>query len=213
MRGGELASLLARIAQGEGLQLDFKQRIDSARKIARTLAAFANTEGGSLLIGVKDNGRIVGVDPEQEYHMVDLAARRYVRPPVSFEARAYEVEGKAILEIYVPPNPLDRPFYAVEEDGRPRAYVRVADQTRLAGEFLEELWKSEKRPQRIYFRKEEHILLEYLKAHPTISEATYRALLGRRRAWKARKILIKYLIAGTLQMELTPAGEVFRLSA
>ncbi len=213
MRGGEVASLLARIAQGEGLQLDFKQRIDSARKIARTLAAFANTQGGSLLIGVKDNGRILGIDPEQEYHMIDLAARRYVMPPVSFEARTYEIDGKALLEIYVPPRPAERPFYALEEDDKPRAYVRVADQTRLAGGFLEEFWRAEKKPQRIYFRQEEHILLEYLRTHPTINETTYQALLGRRRAWKARKILIKYLIAGTLQMEVTPGGEVFRLSA
>ena len=46
------------IAQGEHQQQDFKYEISDVRKIARTLSAFANTDGGRLLIGVKDNGKI-----------------------------------------------------------------------------------------------------------------------------------------------------------
>ena len=49
-------------------------RIDDAAKIARTLVAFANTDGGRLLIGVKDNGAVTGANQEEEYHMIDLAA-------------------------------------------------------------------------------------------------------------------------------------------
>jgi predicted HTH transcriptional regulator len=44
------------IAKGEHQQLDFKFEISDSRKIAKTLVAFANTNGGVLLIGVKDNG-------------------------------------------------------------------------------------------------------------------------------------------------------------
>ena len=49
------------IAQGEGVRLEFKRSISAAHRIARTLVAFANTSGGTLLIGVADNGTIVGV--------------------------------------------------------------------------------------------------------------------------------------------------------
>ena len=49
------------IAEGEHQQQDFKFEISDARKIARTLSAFSNTDGGRLLIGVKDNGKIAGV--------------------------------------------------------------------------------------------------------------------------------------------------------
>ena len=45
----------ALIAEGEHQQQDFKFEISDARKIAKTLSAFANTDGGRLLIGVKDN--------------------------------------------------------------------------------------------------------------------------------------------------------------
>ena len=46
----------ALIEQGEHQQLDFKFEVSDSKKIARTLSAFANTDGGRLLIGVKDNG-------------------------------------------------------------------------------------------------------------------------------------------------------------
>jgi predicted HTH transcriptional regulator len=49
------------IKQGEHQQLDFKFEITDSKKIARSLVAFANTDGGKLLIGVKDNGAIAGV--------------------------------------------------------------------------------------------------------------------------------------------------------
>lgn len=203
--------LLARIAAGEGLHLDFKQRIESARKIARTLSAFANTAGGSLLIGVKDNGRISGVDPEQEYYMIELAARRYLSPQPDFSYAVHRIEDKTLLEIIVPAQPEKRPFYVLEEDNSQRAYVRVADRSRVAGSFLESFWRAEKQPQHIYFRRAEEKLMNYLKQHPFIDEATYRRLLGRREAWKARKILIKYTLIGVLRMEILSEVERFSL--
>ncbi len=54
-----MPSLNELIAQGEHVQQDFKFRIDDQRKIARTLCAFANTKGGRLLIGVKDNRKFL----------------------------------------------------------------------------------------------------------------------------------------------------------
>ena len=39
------------ISQGEHQQLDFKFEVSDSKKIARTLSAFANTDGGRLLIG------------------------------------------------------------------------------------------------------------------------------------------------------------------
>ena len=46
------------IAGGENQHLDFKYCVSDSRKIARTLTAFANSDGGILLIGVRDNGSV-----------------------------------------------------------------------------------------------------------------------------------------------------------
>ena len=74
----------ALIAEGEHQQQDFKFEISDARKIAKTLSAFANTNGGRLLIGVKDNGKIAGVRSEEEKYMIEAAAQLYCVPEVEY---------------------------------------------------------------------------------------------------------------------------------
>ncbi|MDP4855713.1 MAG: ATP-binding protein, partial [Schleiferiaceae bacterium] len=54
--------------------LEFKLRIDSQQKIAKTLVAFANGEGGRIAIGVRDNGSVAGCNVEEEFHMIEGAA-------------------------------------------------------------------------------------------------------------------------------------------
>ena len=71
----DTAYIRALISEGEHVRQDFKFEISDSRKIARSLSAFANTEGGRLLIGVKDNGRIAGVRSEEEMYMVEAAAQ------------------------------------------------------------------------------------------------------------------------------------------
>ncbi|MDG1657023.1 MAG: ATP-binding protein, partial [Crocinitomicaceae bacterium] len=84
-----MSDLSTIIRKGEGLNLDFKFRIDDQKKIARTLVAFANSSGGSLLIGVKDNGKVSGVNPEEEYYMIEGAADLYTQPRVAFDSKVW----------------------------------------------------------------------------------------------------------------------------
>ena len=63
--------LLQRISLGENQCQDFKFAITDSKKIAKSLSAFANTDGGSLLIGVKDNGKIAGANIDEEYYMIE----------------------------------------------------------------------------------------------------------------------------------------------
>ena len=46
------------ISEGEHQQQDFKYRVDDPCKLAKSVSAFANTDGGRLLIGVRDDGQI-----------------------------------------------------------------------------------------------------------------------------------------------------------
>jgi predicted HTH transcriptional regulator len=115
------------ILEGEGQRLDFKFNISSASKIAKTLVAFANTDGGRLLIGVKDNGNIVGVESEEEIYMIELAADSYCSPPVKVEMNPIEVDGKVILEVVVPKSD-EKPHYAKDESGKWLVYIRKDDE-------------------------------------------------------------------------------------
>ena len=86
----------ALIAEGEHQQQDFKFEISDARKIAKTLSAFANTDGGRLLIGVKDNGKIAGVRSDEEKYMIEAAAQLYCRPEVNYSMQTFHVEGRSV---------------------------------------------------------------------------------------------------------------------
>ena len=90
------------IQTGENQQLDFKFEISDSRKIAKTLVAFSNTDGGTLLIGVKDNGKIAGVRSDEEFFMVQASAGMYCRPEINFESKRWTVDGKTVLEVTIP---------------------------------------------------------------------------------------------------------------
>ena len=140
-----METLKSIIQQGEHQQLDFKFRIDDAKKIARTLSAFANTDGGRLLIGVKDNGKITGIDPSEEIHMIDAAVDMYCKPKLSFESRVWQEDMRLVLEIQISPSQ-EKPVSSPDEDGKWRVYVRRKDHTLLANKILLNVWKQEKRP-------------------------------------------------------------------
>ena len=132
----------ALIAEGEHVRQDFKFEVSDSRKIARSLSAFANTEGGRLLIGVKDNGRIAGVRSEEEMYMVEAAAQVYCTPAVEVEMRVYRPEGRSVLIASVEPAPR-KPVMVKEEGGRKLAYVRIADENILASPVHIGVWRCE----------------------------------------------------------------------
>lgn len=128
------------IARGENQQLDFKFEISDAKKIARTLSAFANTDGGTLLIGVKDNGNISGIRTDEEAYMIESAADLYCKPRVSYSIKPHKINDKTILEVVIPESS-QKPHKAPWKGDSWKAFVRVADQNFLANNVIYEMWK------------------------------------------------------------------------
>ncbi len=131
------------IAEGEHEHQDFKYSISDARKIARSISAFANNDGGRLLIGVKDNGTVAGVRDEEDIFVVEQAASLYCRPEVELQFTAFRADmGLTVIRAEIP-RVADRPVLASEPDGRWRAYYRVADENILAHPLMVRMWQQE----------------------------------------------------------------------
>ncbi|MDI3281015.1 MAG: ATP-binding protein, partial [Bacillota bacterium] len=80
----DLTELKARIARGEDLHTDFKERFSSDRELAKDLVSFANTDGGQLIFGVTDDKHVVGVDnPDWLCAKVEDVAFQHCEPPVT----------------------------------------------------------------------------------------------------------------------------------
>ena len=128
------------ISEGEHQQQDFKYRVSDARKLARSVSAFANTDGGRLLIGVRDDGHMSGVRSEEEIYMMHQAAYRYCRPEASIKFDTYHVDGRTVVIATVPPSE-KRPVCALGDDDRPRAYIRIADENIVASPVHLAMWR------------------------------------------------------------------------
>ncbi len=128
------------ILQGEHQRQDFKFEISDAKKIARTFSAFANTNGGTLLIGVKDNGNIAGIRTEEEEYMAESAAHIYCKPRVEYSIKHHVINEKTILEVIIPESSL-KPHLAPWKDDSWKAFIRVDDQNFVAHPVMLQVWK------------------------------------------------------------------------
>ncbi len=198
------------IAEGENQQLDFKFEINDSRKIARSIVAFANTNGGTLLIGVKDNGSIAGVRSEEEYYMIEGAATLYCKPSVPFKVKKWFVDGKTILEFIIPKT--GNPSFAKDEKGRWLAYVRVNDQNIVANRILLEFWKRKKKMRGTFieYSKSENELLSYLSENNEISLSKFMRISKLTRL-NAENILINLLCLDVIGIKLTEKGALYSL--
>jgi predicted HTH transcriptional regulator len=195
-----LSDIKKLIQEGENQHLDFKFEISDSRKIARTLVAFSNTDGGTLLIGVKDNGRISGVRSDEEFFMVQASAGMYCRPEINFESKRWVVDGKAVLEITIPRG-TEYPYFAETEPGKWLAYVRVKDENILATSVHLKVWRNKTRDRGILIRYSEKIklLLEYLETNTSISISKFCRIAFLPRA-SAEDILANLIYFGLIEM-------------
>lgn len=204
--------LINKIQEGEHQQQDFKFCINDSKKIAKTLVAFANTDGGRLLIGVKDNGRIAGIQTDEEFYMVEAAAKIYSKPPLDFCTKQWQHEGKTVLEIGIVPS-ARKPHFAKEDSGKWLAYIRVADENFLAHKIQLNVWKKQSSPKGIHFTysNDEKALIDFLLNNPSISLSKFmrKAHISRRRA---EDILTNFVVMDVLVLTASKEGTTFSLN-
>lgn len=199
------------IEEGEHQMLDFKFEISDSKKIARTLVAFANTDGGRLLIGVKDNGAISGIRTEEEKHMIQAASDLYCSPNVPFQAKEWNVNGKTVLEVFVPKSKYRR-HKAPDHNDVYKVYIRVKDQNILADSILLKIWKyqNNKHNIKVTFNDAEIFLLKYLNDNKkiTLKDFVKEAKINKR---EAERILVNFTLINIIKTEITEKMVFFTL--
>lgn len=188
------------IAEGEHEHQDFKFAISDARKIARSISAFANNGGGRLLIGVKDNGNIAGVRNEEDIYVVEQAAERYCRPAQHVEFKAYKAEGGVCVIAATIARADVRPVSAGEPDGSWRAYYRVADENIAAHPLMVRAWQRASDPAApsLALMREHTELLRLVESAGTVASARAAALALHISQPAAEELIISLAAAGLL---------------
>ena len=97
----ELKQLISKV---EGLEIETKETLseDVLNQFSKSCASFANTQGGSIVVGVNRNGKIVGANINQQImDRISIEAANCA-PPVKVQLNLYQEEGKTVLEVFVP---------------------------------------------------------------------------------------------------------------
>lgn len=188
------------IATGEGQFLEFKHKVASPEKIAREITAFANAGGGTILIGVSDQGEIVGIESymEEEFWL-NQATQEICVPALDISIELLNVYQKDVLVVTVPEAEL-KPVY-VKGKKRRHVYVRQADASVSASEEMIEVMKKGSSEEGITFEfgEKERLLFRFLNEYSEITVERFSTLINTT-TYTAAKILVNLVSVGLLDL-------------
>ena len=132
-----MADLKTLIKQGEGISVEFKEcRRTLNRDIYKTVCAFLNRHGGTLLLGVADAGELTGVEPDsmeqiKKDFVTAINNPQKLHPPAYLSIDEVEVEGKMILRIHVPEKQQQTPRLRRTESGHIHTFSKESRHRRF----------------------------------------------------------------------------------
>lgn len=206
--------ILELIEQGEGINIEFKQRFSSYEKIAKEMIAFANTRGGFLFIGIDDDKSIYGIESEKsDVELIKTTAEKYCEPPVDFRIDILEIKKKEILVVEIPESK-DKPhriqdYKSILDLNSAAVYIRVNDKSVLASKEMIKILQTQTTGQSLtnyMVGGNERIVFDYLDKNETINvkELSKIANISERRA---SRTLIKLVRANLLFIHVKDNGE------
>lgn len=205
-----MPSIKSLIMQGEGVMLDFKKTINNTEKIAKSLVAFANNKGGKLLVGVADDGSIKGVkSEEEEKYMILTSAHQFCKPAIEPRFEEIYVDDKLVLVVDIPESDT-KPHYALDDQGKWWAYIRIDDKSVLASKIIVEVLKNDYKDKGVLisYSDNEKKLLQYLDENDRITLKEFSKLM-RSSYRKAQKILVNLILTNVIKSHTSEREEYF----
>ena len=208
-----LKELKLMVKQGEGQRMEFKLKTNHPEKIIREVVAFANADGGKLLIGISDDKEVKGLKfaDEDEYVLQKYIAK-YISPPIEYEIERIRTEGeKEVLLFEIKPGTA-KPYYVDLEGTHEtrKAYVRAADKSVQASREIREILKGRRKAKdiRFQFGDKERQLMEYIEnnGYITVSEFAEVAKIPKR---SASRTLILLVLGNVLKVQARKEEDVF----
>ena len=121
---------------GESKNIEYKVTLpDKSEKYMKTIVAFANTQGGKLIVGVDDNShQVIGVDNDILFELMDSIANAVsdsCMPQIIPDIEPQTMEGKTVIVVSVEAGK-NRPYYLKSKGKENGTYIRVAGTSRQA---------------------------------------------------------------------------------
>lgn len=173
----ERKSTIEAIKQGEGLTIEFKRIIDSPYKIAKTISSFANTSGGVLLIGVGNDGAMIGITSElNELQKLERATSLLVEAPLNLSFHTETYDGKMILRVEIEESP-DKPHYALNVKNQRIIYIRIKDKSVPIPKLLIQ-GAGDQDTEKLLANRHVKSLISYLKSTDTVTARAFSRIIN-----------------------------------
>ena len=208
-----LRDLTQLVALGEGQHLEFKRRVPRPERITKELIAFANSGGGRLLLGVDDDGSLLGVrDAEEEEFALRRALKSHSDPPIDMIAERVPVSNKRDVIVVTVPVSEHKPHF-LTQNGTRTAYVRVADMSVEASREAVHLMQLQDDPTDVLFEfgEKEQMLMRYLDNYGRISVIQF-ASIANISAHVASRTLTNLARANVLHFHTDAREDYFTLA-
>jgi len=128
------------IKRGENEQVEFKRDLSNREDFLETVSAFANTEGGSILVGVDDNGTVIGNYEKKFEERVQSMVSDNCEPAPKIRVEKKELQSRTLYVVQVPEG-AEKP-YNLRNRG---FYVRAGSTDRLVSRLEMDRMYAEKR--------------------------------------------------------------------
>lgn len=174
----DLNNLKSLVKRGEGEQLEFKLKTNHPEKIVREIAAFANTKGGKLLVGVSDEKQIVGLKfPDEDEFILIKNIEKLIEGELGYKVERVKVENEREVLIFDIEESVIKPAYYLnpEDPNEKKVYVRNADKSLQASKEVKEVLKgkSKNKGYKFNFGEKENLLVKYLSTNKYITIQTF----------------------------------------
>lgn len=110
----KLVDLMTQIALGEDSTREFKVDVRNAESLAAEMAAFANSDGGTIFLGVADDGSAVGFAPDDVARINQLvgnAASHLVKSPLAVRSENVAIENGRVVIVLTVSKGIDKPYF------------------------------------------------------------------------------------------------------
>lgn len=212
----DLNALKKLVRQGEGAQLEFKRKARHPDKIAREVVAFANTQGGVLLVGVDDDETIYGCKyPQEDAFVLKKFFDEQLSPRIDYRLEFIPTSGtKAVLAFHIKAGQRKPHFLKPQAEGESKSvYVRVADMSIKASREMVQILRRERRVKGVNLRfgEREKALLQHLEKETNITLANAQNLLKTNRR-NTSQLMVLMVSAGLLRILPSEKGDRYSLA-
>lgn len=126
------------LAKGEGVRLEFKQSLngDVPKTIYETVCSFLNREGGTILVGVDDNGEVTGIPETKISNFITTFSTTVnnistIDPPMLVSPSSYKFKDKSIIVIKLPVSSQVHKYRNIIYDRIDEGDVKIVDDTKI----------------------------------------------------------------------------------